>query len=157
LSTWSAIAARVVTQIQTVPNIGRVHDRRRFSVNNEDTAAWAFARIGDEDVLRVWFTYLKRMPNTRREGGGSHRQWNESIGVEGYLALADSASSENTMIELVRSVMTVLDADSLTGLGGLVMGGSGPCVLVENQPRFFGMWAAHHVEIELPVWEIVTP
>lgn len=157
MSAWSAIGARVVAQVRTVQNVGQVHNRRRFAVNPDDASEFAFSTIGDEQILRVWFVYLKEMPKTRREGGGSHRQLNRTIVIEGYLALSDATSSENTAISLAEQIMTVLDADSLTGLGGTVMAGSGPCQLVENEPRFFGMWGAHHVEIRLPVWEVVTP
>jgi hypothetical protein len=155
LSDWEDIVARVRDQILTVANVGQVHDRRRFIIDGDGLEPdWALATVGDELVLRCWTVSLDGMPQTKREAGGQAKQWNRRILIQGYLAINQAAGSENTAVTLAEQIMTVLDIDSLSGLSGLVMRGSGPCVLQKNQPQFFGIWAAHYVEILLPVFSI---
>lgn len=155
-STWASVVARVKAQIETVANIGLVHDRLRLAVEEADVAAVMYATIDGEKRLRSWYVHLGTMPAEALESSGSMK-WNRVVQVEGFLQFEDAAGSEKTALALAESVIRTLWNDlRTTKLNGTVLAGKPPQI-VDAQPRSFGGVVVSYVRLEMPVVSIETP
>jgi hypothetical protein len=147
---WTAVVARIKAQMETITNIGQVHDRRRLMTKREEFDAQALADINGEKRTRFWMISLSRMDDAFLDSGGSLR-WDREAVIEGILQLEDVNSSELTADALAESVCRTLATDlRTTKLNGTVLTGRPPRIEV-NEPRFFVFVVAHYIRIVFPL------
>lgn len=153
VSTWTAIVARVKAQLESVPNIGHVHDGHRLV-----TTAAALDEVGISDIegerrFRMWTITLASVPSVWEDQSGIVK-WTRLIVVEGYLQFEDGSQVDPT--NLAELVMRKLDTDvRTTRLNDLILFG-GPCSLRTNEPRQFGPILCNYCKVECPVVTLET-
>ena len=150
-STWEAIVARIVAQMNTITDIGRVHDSIRLTFDTEGWVGTSVATIGGEKKARVWMVRLEA--NDTKRADQSSMQWNQRAVIEGYLQVEADGAGEKTAIALSEQIIRTLAADLWsTRLNNTVLTGKPP-KLEDNRPQFFGFVGAHYVRL---VMELTT-
>lgn len=154
-SNWNAILARLKAQMDTVANVGLVHEELQLATTDEQLAALGKVSIDSEDKIRMWWIHLDAMPSKWTEAGGSV-DWNRQVVIEGFLQFEGTASAK-TATSLTESIIRKLNADiRTTKLNGTILTGS-PCSLMANEPRIFTFLLVHYVRIEIAVFTVESP
>jgi hypothetical protein len=154
-SSWSAIAARIVAQIQTVPKIGNVYDRLRLATADNSIDAIISASIDGEPRARVWMVTMGRQ-DTKFEDAGGSMQWDRTAVIEGFLQIEDANDSATMAVGLAEAIIRVLATDVRTKqsnglyLGGTVLTGKPPRITT-NELRVFFAVACHYIRVEMPL------
>lgn len=108
------IVARLKNRIQTVANIGLVHDHDIY--NRKDLRPSVVSSILGVDTIRAWCITgptLEAMQLVQRPGGEIERTWVYTIyGIEG---LTDDGSSIVTLRSNALAVCDAIDADPMLG------------------------------------------
>jgi hypothetical protein len=152
-SNWTAIVARIVSQIRTIANIGVVHEGRRLIVSEAALLEQAIAEIGGESRLRMWTVHLEGMPSTWADASGSLK-WKRKAVVEGFLQFEADGASEKAGLALAESIIRTLATDlDGTKLNSTVLSGDPPS-LETNEPRLYGPVLAHFVRLTMPLLTI---
>jgi hypothetical protein len=158
-SNWTAISDRIVSQLETIANIGRVHPRARLLRTAEDILEQAATELGGVQVLRMWQVHLETPDPSFWADQGGHAQWNRMAVIEGFLQLEDDNDSERNAIAFGEQVIRLLNTDvRTTRLGGTVLFG-GPATFVQRpaEVRAFGFVICHYIRIHLPLSTTESP
>jgi hypothetical protein len=152
-SSWSAIVARIVAQIQTIADVGQVHDRRRLVKTESEFIGISGVAIGGVQQARMWQVFLESMGASFADASGALK-WNRVAVIHGFLQLEDANSSETTAITLAESICRTLSNDlQATKLGGTVLSGA-PARIIVAEPRFLLIVECNFVRIEMPLLTI---
>lgn len=147
-SQWSAISARIVAQMLTISQIGKVWDRKRLAKTQDEIAEIAFAQIEGEQKLRTWNVTCPRMPTSKREDQGGALYWERTALIEGWSQLEDPNDSENDFAGIVEQVIRTIATDEWqTRLGGTILAGTPP-KLMKFEPIFYGFVVCHYARLE---------
>lgn len=160
-SSWTAISNRIVAQLATIANIGRVHPRARLLTDMEQLLDESTVELGGERKLRMWMVHLEIARRSTWQDQGGNAEWDRLAVIEGFLQVEDENDSERTAIALGESVIRVLNTDvRATKLGGTVLWG-GPASFPQAprpaEVRQWGPVVAHYVRVELPLSTIESP
>ncbi len=157
-SSWAAIAARIVTDIQTVPDVGNVFDRLRLATAEQTMADIITATIGGEPRARVWMVTMGRIDTAFADASGA-MQWDRGAVIEGFLQIEDANDSAGAAMALAEGIIRVLATDVRTRqsnglyLGGTVLSGKPPKLVTNDLRIFFGV-GCHYVRLEMPLMTI---
>lgn len=155
MSEYTDLRNRIVSRINTVSNIGRVHDRPRYGDAHDH---W-IVTIDGVDQIRAWEVGLDPGADTEvedQEQAWRHRYRNWLI--RGWVSLVDDPGTYDVIVELSEGIADAIDADPR--LGGLChntqptqIGSPAPVFLAlgESEPLCWG------VELRLQTLNIVTP
>jgi hypothetical protein len=150
VSAWAPIVARIVDRMQTVPNVGLVHDSIRLAMSEDDFFSWARVDVGGEERIRAWMITVEEVQTSWATHDGLV-DWDRRVTIRGHFQLEDGADSENGAMAIAEAVCAVLDSDiAATKLSGSVRFG-GPCRITRNEPRLLSFVLCHYIEIELPI------
>jgi len=160
-STWAAICDRVVAQLNTIANIGKVHDHTRLITSTDDFVAAMTTDVGGEQKIRAWMIHEEIPKVATWEDQGGNAAWDRLVVCEGFLQLEDASSSERTAIALAELVIRALNTDvRTTKLGGTVLSG-GPAGFPNGhrpgEPRIWGPLVCNYIRVDLPVFTIESP
>lgn len=109
----SGARSRIKTVIETVSNVGVVHDYMRWAVEWPTLVALLKTTVSGVSKLRGWMITCEGMPATANEFGPiptARRDYRYR--VRGYYALDDSAATEKTFMAQVIAVCDALDNDT---------------------------------------------
>lgn len=146
--------AAIVAALASVPDIGVVHDRERYSKDNAKFAAlYLFTPTGGAQQLRGWSV---RRSATREHSPNVARTLNEHTWtVRGYLAFNDADASELVLDDLVEQFRAVVRADPTLGgacqPGPLDNDADGVQVTDAGAVMFAGA-LCHSVVLQLKTW-----
>lgn len=154
MSSLAAHRTAVVAALASVPDIGRVHDRERYSKSNDAFAAlYLFTPTAGAQHLRGWAV---RRTATQEHSPNVARTINvHTWTVRGYLAFNDADASELVLDDLVEQFRAVVRADPT--LGGACQPGpldaetDGVQVLDAGAVIFAGV-LCHSVVLQLKTW-----
>jgi hypothetical protein len=157
-SSWTAASDRIVAQIKTVTNVGRVYGRARLLRTKDDIVEHAALELGGKKTLRMWMVHLETPERSFWADQGGHAQWDRLAVIEGFLQLEDKNDSERTAIAIGEQIIRTLNTDVRTKLGGTVLFG-GPATFVgrPGEIRAFGFVVAHYCRIDLPLSATESP
>lgn len=111
-----AVRAAIVARLNTVPDVGVVHDYQRYAGDLRKLAALYVTEVGGRPQLRGW--YVSRVATVETSAvSGSYAATHEWV-LRGYMALDDAAESEIVFDRLVEQIREAFRGDD--GLGGLV-------------------------------------
>jgi hypothetical protein len=149
MPTVTEIRAAIAAKMNTVADIGRVHDYERWAKRDKDFQD-LFLSAGQ---IRGW---IVRRTATRETSPGIGRfvvthRWQ----IRGYMALDDSAASEKTFDALVEALRDAFRSDET--LGGLVAstvlpdgeGGEAGLQLEDHGPVMFANVLCHGARLRL--------
>lgn len=127
MSDFDTIRAAIVARIQTVPEIGRVHDCER-SLANEGAVRqhYGWPQGASKPEVRGWFVRLASF-NGVQDRIGRGRRITTAWQITGFIGFVDADASDLLVQQLVEGIATAFDAD--TRLGGAVhrcAAGDGP-------------------------------
>ena len=122
MTTAAEIRAAIVARIQSVPDVGIVHDRERYLRAEERfRRLYVVTAPNDSEQLRGWWVRRESVRETQPSIG--RRLDVTSWRIQGYLALSDEAATETEFDALIESIRDAFRADlSLDGTvdaGGL--------------------------------------
>lgn len=147
--------------LDTVSNIGTVHDFQRLSTEYSTFLNFFKASVGGTDYIRGWTIQLQGWPETEYldedfESGVKQVIRTYTYKIRGYFGVDDSAASEKTAAGLVEDVTEALDfADTIHGEDDY-WGPVPPSTLDLFEPRRFGGALCHVAEITQKLKEIVA-
>lgn len=154
MSVYSDIVAALQVRVQAATDEGTVHAYERWNANWSDYLDQFKSTIGGVDQIRGWVVTMDEQ-NPIVGGMGSARYgaitrvYNAL--VFGVMGLKDSSNTETTFLNLVESVLDVLDGRTDLGLAAVVDYSVGPATVRLYQHRMFGSVLCHYCEIAVPV------
>lgn len=149
-SSWASIVARIQAQMQTIANIGLVHDRDRLAVEANDIENTLFWDDAGTRRLRVWTIRLRDMP-TRPAAAHSEAEWIRHVEIEGFLQFDDAAASETTTKTLAESVIRTLWSDAqTTKLNNTILFAKPPRI-EDTEPKRFAAVLCSYVRLVMEI------
>lgn len=118
LATLAQVRAAIVARLETVPAIGRVHDRERHTKNQREFQAlyhWT-APDADKPQVRGWF--LVHRSTDRREPRVGRVTLADSWQISGLIEWDDSAAPDLALDPLIDAITDTFSAEPT--LGGVV-------------------------------------
>lgn len=114
--TVTAIRDAIVTKLDAIPSIGRVHGFERYAADFKALADLYVATIGNKPQLRGWFVQRTGTSETSRALG----RYEETISwrIRGFMALSDATQSEFSFDALLEAIRDAFRSDET--LGGTV-------------------------------------
>ncbi|ATE60167.1 hypothetical protein [Thauera sinica] len=116
MSHLDTVRAAIVARLQSVANIGAVHDYQRYAADLARMKALYVSEIGGKSQVRGW--YVSRVSRVETAPFIGRRAVTCGWVIRGYMALADADESEITFDNLVESICDTFRADET--LGGTV-------------------------------------
>lgn len=135
-------------RINTVSNVGAVHDRMRFNVAWDDYLDNFKVTIGGVPQIRGWQIGVTEISGAPQRFGAVERTYR--VEVLGILGIADGSNTQATFVALTESVMDALEFRTDLGLAGVVDYSVGP-VGARFDERQFGSVFCHTVMLDVPV------
>lgn len=159
MSTLHAHRVAIVAALDSVPEIGIVHDRERYAASNADFQRLYLFEPSDATTAHVRGWWLRRSATLERSRNLGHRSLNvHTWTVRGYLAFNDAAGSELVLDGLVEQFRAVVRADPTLGgvcqLGPLGTGDDDTdgVQVVDAGPVNFAGVLCHSVVLQLKTW-----
>ena len=152
---YLAIRDDVQSKLQTIPDVGIVNGRSRF------TAEWSRYIQFFKDAsgrIKGWEITRKAVPEHLRGAFFAHHQ----LVLRGFLGFQDQAATDDQFQDLIDTVREVFrQAQPPAGAPWLYQNGDNPedsCVQVPIiDERMFGSVLCHYCEIHLSVTERILP
>lgn len=143
--------ADIITAIETVSNVGIVHNYNRWAVTWPDTLELFQTEINNQNILRGWtvdFDHEEPIEDTYQYKNSHYMIATVYFyTIRGYFQLNDADESSITSLAVVKNVVKALnissdlhDEDSYRHL-------TPPAKLSVFEPRIFGSVLAHYAEI----------
>ncbi|CAN5439100.1 hypothetical protein BH10PSE18_BH10PSE18_19040 [soil metagenome] len=156
MSTLAQIRTAIVAAMNTVPDIGRVHDRERyFREEPKFRALYLYTPAGGEQQLRGWT--VRRTATVERDANMVRTINVHTWTIRGYMAFKDEDGSELVFDDLVEQIRAVVRADPTFGdvcqLGPLDDGDNTNGVQVNDAgPVTFCGVLCHSAVLQLRTW-----
>jgi hypothetical protein len=159
---YAAQRDRLVALVESVPDVGRVHDRLRYG----DAAEHWLTQIGGIRQVRAWEVSLDDTgpggSNTQVERlTQAHRHFYRPWMIRGWISLVDEDATYHTAVTLAHQIADAVDADpTLAGTCLQIHGpdGRGCCQVGAPAPVTIGggafCWA---IEIRLTAYTVIGP
>lgn len=156
-SNWTAVTARIKDRMETVANVGKVHDHLELATTADQLKTVGAISLNGQKRIRLWMVHLEAMPSKWSEAGGV-ADWQRTVLLEGFFQFEADGAAEKAALAIAEAVMRTLNTDlaAKPSLGGTVLSG-GPTSLQANEPRAFGPLLVHYVRIAVPLFTIETP
>lgn len=117
MATTADLRAAILALVQSVPNIGQVHDYERFAAGTKDF------RLMYESAGKILGWHVRRGGFSAVQVADGINQVRTEWKVRGFMSLDDAAQSEITFDSLVDALSVKLTRDpTLGGLGNYVPG-----------------------------------
>ncbi|MGJ7527112.1 hypothetical protein [Variovorax sp. GB1P17] len=114
MSRLDSLRSAIVQTLNTVPQIGRVHDRERSLIDEvAQRALYLYDLPAGGQQLRGW--WLRRTATEERSVNSGRTMSVDTWTVHGYLALDDDAASERVFDALVEDIRDAVRADPTFG------------------------------------------
>ncbi len=152
MSNYSDIIAAVKARLETVTNVGVVHNHNRWNADWSTYLNQFKQTIGGTVQIRGWMVTKEEsnpIVGDTYSMGNVRRTYN--LLIYGVMGLDDSANTEQTFLNLVEAVMDTLDNRIDLGLAAVVDYGVGPSTLRNYSIRQFGSVLCNYAEIHLSV------
>jgi len=150
MTAYSDLRDAITTVLETVPNIGVVHDRERFVVDPSRYLDLFKTNIGGKTQLRAWMV-LRERASYITDGAFNEIRMQHGFILYGILGFEDASDTYATLQGLADAVMAVLDAQSTLDVGGVIVGQVGPCSMRAFRTEQFGSALCHACEISVPI------
>jgi hypothetical protein len=156
-SKYLLILADVKTRLESITDIGIVHDYERFTKNwQEFLALFAYTPTGGSQQIRGWEITRRSVHEHKR---GAYFRHHVFV-IRGYMSLKDSEETDKTFQILVDTI-----CETFRTLGEIntwyYRDGdnpeNSPCQVDVIEPRTFGAILCHYSEITLSITEHILP
>ena len=151
MSVQSEIRDALVTLVESVSNVGAVHNRARFTADWSNFNTLFKATIGGVEQIRGWWVQWSGITATNVPGTGFGDDadiWRFTI--RGVLALKDAGDTETTFNDLMLAIVNAIRASSHLGEAE-VMRYSHRVTTSEPDIRQFGSVVCNYGEIYVDV------
>lgn len=149
MSQLETIRAAIVAQMQTVPDIGRVHGWERFDKESRALHKHYITTVAGEPRIRGW--YVHRLSEQRRRIGTGKADVLITWQVRGFMGLADADQSEITFDALIDALVAAFWGNQNLGINGLTtaVDGEAGLQLQDSGPSLFGGAFCHSARLVL--------
>lgn len=148
----ATIRAQIKAELESVSNIGLVHDYDRLTTTWDELLARFKTTISGSDQIRAWTIQWSGFePGDPQAMGGAFVRFHRFV-IRGYLGLDDSAATEKTFSALVEDVCDELDGSATLHSLATYFDTFWTSVPV-CEARMFGGTLCHYAEIVLIVGE----
>ena len=141
---YETLRDAIYAVLSGISDIGQVHKQKRWSADKEKFKTAYMATIGAADQIRAW--WISRLSTASAAMTKSSYQRDYIFQIEGFMALDDSANTEQTFQTLVDTVMDTLDAQR-PNLGGADH--QEPIALEAYSEVVIGGYLCHHAILRL--------
>lgn len=153
MSTLQAHRDAIVAVMETVTDVGHVHDRERYARDESGfRALYQFTPLGGEPQIRGWWIRRIQTEESSVDTGGplNAHTWQ----LRGYMTFNDAAASELAFDELIERIRDAVRTD-LT-LGGICdlgpMDETEGVQVLDAGPVMFAGVLCHSVVLQLKTW-----
>ncbi len=147
----TAIRAKIKSIMDTVTDIGKVHDYERWTADWSQFLNLFKANIGGKDQIRGWEILRKSAPAEYIDN--VEEMTKHLFIVRGYMGVQDASATEKTFNVLIEAVRAKFRFNfTLDGLCEL----AGPVSVDLVEVRSFGGTLCHYCELSLPAQELFT-
>ena len=150
MTTYTSLRTALATLLETVPNIGQVHDRERFVVAPSEFLNMFKTTIDGTQQIRAWLILRESTRPSDYLVFGEMSQRHTFV-LRGILGFQDSADTYGTLQALTDTIIALLDNQTTLSVSGTIVRGIGPCSLRSFEVGQFGSVLAHVAEIEVPI------
>lgn len=155
MTTYTSLRTALVTLLETVTDVGLVHNRERFVVDPSKFLDMFKTTISGTTQIRAWLILRESMQPDTDTVFGEARQRHVFV-LRGILGFQDSADTYGTLQALVDTIIALLDNQTTLSVSGTIVRGIGPCSLRSFEVGQFGSVLAHVAEIEVPIETMKT-
>lgn len=147
----ASLSAALKALLETIPEIGQVHDRPRHAADWTNYMNLFKSIIGGRSVIRGW--YLQRESALPEPGDFSEVERIHTFRITGVASHSDSdeLSQYEDMQALADTIMALLDNQTTLAITGAVVRGVGPCALEGYEELMFGSALCHVLTITVPI------
>ena len=143
----NAIRAAIVALLESVPEIGRVHDYERYARDGNAIRAHYLTTIEDRELVRGWFVQRGDIQRARIGSGPADvlTQWT----IRGFHGLDDEMASEKVFDRLVDAVVARFWDSQNLGITGVLTAVDGRAGLQVRDagPVLFGSVLCHSARL----------
>ncbi len=149
MSTYSDLRDALVARINTVANIGLVHNRERYSSNWTDYLAQFASTISSQKQVRGWWVTWDGIPAAWEDGSAFGRIAEQYVfTVRGVQGMDDSANTEGTFGDLIEAVKAAIRNQASLSVAG-VESYSIIVTVPTLELRQFGSVLCHYAELRV--------
>ncbi len=141
------IRAQIVAVLNTVADIGRVHNRFRYSADMAKFLSLFKTTIGGKDQVRGWM--VSQIAPLNEDYTETKTR---NYAIDGYLGFQDEGSTELTMSALLDAIAAAFRNNKT--LNGAALGHDYIQVQI-NEPRSFGAVLCHYAHLTLAVQDFI--
>jgi hypothetical protein len=152
----ASLTAALKTQLETITDIGVVHDRPRYASDWSNYLNLFKVIIGGRSVVRGWMIRRDSAPVGAFALDEIERVHNYNIMGIASLSDSDALSQYDDMQALADTIMALLDNQTTLGVAGVVVRAVGPCSLESYDEQMFGSVLCHVLEIVCPI-DVLLP
>lgn len=149
--------------LESVNNVGKVHDYERYADDWDSLISLFVATIEGSEEMRGWTISLSDVRQEQESfgtfGGDNTLEVTYTYRIRGFMAVSDSDASEKTFAALVLAIMSALNASASlhssvrdNGSGGEFYG---PPCQARFDFRMFGDVLCHYAELVQEVKEVL--
>jgi len=144
-----AIRTAIVATMNTVTNVGIVHDYERYAKLEAEFKALYVAQIAGKGQVRGW--YVRRLATREVSQVIGRYQVTHEWLVRGFMAIEDAAGSEKVFDTLIESVRDVFRTDETLGgvVSSTVTRDAAGLQLEESVPVLFAGVLCHSARLKL--------
>lgn len=157
-SKYTTILADIKAKMESIANIGIIHDYYRWSNNPAKFAAlFSFTTSGKKHI-RGW--EITRVQVPERKGAVKVTLRHHKFMISGYMGVNDEDATDKIFQPLVDDVCEKFRDDPGGGAWYYMNGdepGNSPCQVQAIDVRIFGNVLCHHADILLSVTEHIIP
>lgn len=149
----ATVRASLKTILESISDMGTVHDYQRWSSTFDAFLSHFKATIGGVEVIRGWVITATAIPQEGFVTTGNRHTSNRRTyiyQIRGYWGLDDSEATEKSALAKTIEVMDALDSGSIF-TGNVISAGLSQ--LNTFEPRVFGSSLCHYSEIEQQITE----
>ena len=155
MTMYTSLRTALATLLETVPDVGEVHNRERFVVDPSKFLDLFKTEIGGTTQIRAWLILRESVQPIDETVFGEVRHRHLFV-LRGILGFQDSADTYGTLQALVDAILALLDNQTTLSVSGVIVRGIGPCTLRSFEAGQFGSVLAHVAEIEVPIETLTT-
>ena len=143
----TAIREQIAVILGTVTDVGKVHNRFRYTADAAAFLTLFKTTIGGKDQIRGWMISQIAPLSEDRE-----QVKKRTYAIDGYLGFQDLESTELTMAALLDAIAAQFRANKTLNAAAL---GHEYIQVVTNEPRQFGAVLCHHARLTLAVYDYI--
>lgn len=151
MTVYTDLRTAIVARLNTVSNVGQVHNRPRWNADWSKFLDHFKTTVGGKSTLLGWWVSRESAQSDVSVSDFNNVTRIETFILTGIQAFVDNDDSYANLQALCDTIMADLDNQSTLSVTGVQVHAVGPCSLRSFGEQMLGSVLAHVCEIEVPI------